>query len=152
LHNLKNYCENCKLIKIEEDNHTYECLGHNFNNKDIYVGTEFDNIFYNSDIYQICQWFIISKPKQELFLDAYKECIKNIDTLINVNINDENYQHIILTTSGPVMFTKIVNKYLPNKNICILPVDFFCINHFGSPKFYSLKNCYVKHKFTGSWK
>jgi len=149
---LHDYCNNHKFIKIEDDNHNiYECLGHKYENKNIYIGTEIDKIFYkNRTIHQFCQWFIIAKPNEQLFLDSYNECISNIDKLINLNKNDDNYQHIVLTTSGPVMFTKIVKKYLPSDDICILPLDYLCSNsHCGVSL---TKNSYIKHVFTGSWK
>lgn len=144
------YCDNCKQIDVKDTCNLYECNGHFFHNKDIYLGTEMDEIFYKNKHFQICQWFFISKAKHPLFLEMYYECIKNIDILINLNKDASDYQHIVLTISGPVAFTQVVKKYLPNDNICILPVDFFCSNLVMNTL--ATKNSYVKHNFTGSWK
>ena len=76
----------------------------------------------------ICQWFLISEPKQEIFLNMFLYCMNNIDKLINIK-KDDNYQYNVINMSGPLGFTKVVlNNY--SEKILILPCDFFCQGSF----------------------
>jgi len=102
----------------------------------------------------ICQWFIISEPKQEIFLKMLMRCFENIDFLINLDKNDSNYHFNVLNTTGPLGFTKVVLENMTDK-ISILPPDFFCAgsgSHNGEGGVPLTNNSYVKHHFTHSWK
>ena len=174
---------------------TFKCLGHNYINKNanIIICKEyfehpeiFNNKYNNS---RLCQWFMISKPFQAVFLDCYKESLKNIkekyemiselhslvvggpnvcgvktgikggeDIYFQTNDvvrrtelfeNRELYFVEVLKLTGPILFTKKINKILPNDEIIILPSDFFCC---GSGVEVPLtKNSYVKHHYYSSW-
>ena len=95
--NLGNVCKNCMLTE-KGDIKTYKCLGH------LYATQEVETIV-SYEIYpnQICKWFIITSPYQQIFLDCYRQCV------INMNYNE---------------FTKIIFTNLSDK-ICILPPTFF---------------------------
>ena len=56
----------------------------------------------------VCQWFMISKPKQPIFLKMFMHCIENIDKLINLDKKSENYLTDVLTTSGPLKFSLFI--------------------------------------------
>ena len=151
----------------QSDIQTYECLGHNYisNNHNIIIGKENflldgTNPYNNS---RLCQWFMISKPKQTIFLDCYKECVLNLknnyENLQKLKKTDREYFLGVLNNTGPLLFTKKINMKLINDNdnnindICILPVDFFCcgsgngkVNHKQQTK-----NSYITHCFNGSW-
>ena len=96
----------------------------------------------------ICQWFIISKAKQEIFLNSYKYCIENIDELININPKSGDYFIDVLTLSGPIGFTKQIMDNLSDE-ICILPSEYFCAGSYGDVPV--TKKSYVKHLFTYTW-
>jgi hypothetical protein len=103
----------------------------------------------------ICQWFIGAKEKQKLFLECYKKALHNIK---NVNFeNKDNYHFNVINSTGPLFFTKVINKHMNtypefSKNICILPSDYFCCGSgFGNSSVPSTKNKFIEHKFTGTW-
>jgi mannosyltransferase OCH1-like enzyme/GR25 family glycosyltransferase involved in LPS biosynthesis len=96
----------------------------------------------------ICQWFIISKAKQEVFLNSYKYCMAHIDELININPKSSNYFIDVLTLSGPIGFTKQIMDNLSD-DICILPSEYFCAGSYGDVPV--TKNSYVRHLFTYTW-
>ena len=115
---------------------------------------------YNNN--RICQWFMITKPKQKIFLDSYKKCIQNINNdylkikklrekRMTSNNNYWNYIGSVMEYTGPIMFTKIINKTLPNENLCILPSDYFCPGSGPNGNVYVTENSYVKHFFSASW-
>ena len=155
----KNPCDSCCLIS-KTDIYTYKCLGHKYVNKETntIVCKEFfehPEIFKNEhNNYRLCQWFIITKPKQQIFLDSYIESINNIkNRLLYINqlkyTNPDQYFLEVVSATGPIMFTKIINKTLKNDNICILPSDFFCS---GSGCVVPItRNSYIKHHFTSVW-
>jgi hypothetical protein len=156
----KNECDHCKLINQNEIQ-TYECLGHNYisNNTNIVIGKEnftFDktNPYNNS---RLCQWFLISKSNQNIFLDCYKECILNLknnyEKIQKLKKTDPEYFISVLNTTGPFLFTKKINMNLYDNNICILPVDFFCCGSGSNQQNFKQqsKNSYVKHLYNGSW-
>ena len=165
----ENPCDECKYVSTFNDGvHKYVCLGHKYvrSKTDIIVCYEYDktwckNIINNAETKHkwvdndigVCQWFIITKPRQELFLDCYRECVNNIKELLKLN-KQNDYHFNVINGSGPLFFTKIINKKLENrslskKKICFLPSDFFCCGSNESVPF--TKNTYVRHKFTGSW-
>jgi mannosyltransferase OCH1-like enzyme len=98
----------------------------------------------------VCQWFIISSPDQELFLNCYKNCMENIDKLIAIDPSSDNYHNDVITLSGPLGFTKEVVDNL-NNDICILPSEYFCSGSGGNGIVPLTDKSYVKHHFTYSW-
>ena len=113
-----------------------------------FIGDIYDNALniYN---FQICQWFIISKKNQSVFLKMFEFCMKNIDILINIKKSNKNYIHTVINLTGPSGFTKIVMDNMSDQ-IKILPSDFFCTGSWcnGIPL---TKNSYIKHHFTSTW-
>jgi len=95
--NSGNVCKNCALTE-GGDIQTYKCLGHLYANNEVETIVSYE-IYPN----QICKWFIITSPRQQIFLDCYRQSI------INMNYNE---------------FTKIIFTNISNK-ICILPPTFF---------------------------
>jgi hypothetical protein len=154
----KNPCNNCKLLQ-KNNVDSYNCLGHNVGNPSTILCYEFHQDWYHNSYYLydskwtinnvgICQWFMITKPKQEVFYNAFMSCIENIDILINLEKN-ENYHYDVISNCGPLAFTKIILNNASD-DIIILPSDFFCAGPDGG-NVPLTKNAYVKHHFTGSW-
>lgn len=154
-----NICNNSSVINNHNNPCIMKCLGHTLNieKKSTILCYEFHSDWVSPTImndpkwcYQgvgICQWFMITKPKQEIFLKMFMYCMKNIDSLIQLNKNTD-YHYNVIHLSGPLGFTKIVMNNL-NDTIQILPSDFFCT---GSAEFVPItKNSFIRHKFTGSW-
>lgn len=154
-----NPCNNCELINNDIIK-TYKCLGHNINKPSTILCYEFHKDWHNkceflsdnkwtSNNVGICQWFIITEPKQEIFLNMFLDCIKNIDTLIDLDRNDKDYHILVINNCGPLAFTKLILNNLSD-NIYILPSDFFCAGSWNNmvPQ---TKNSFVKHHFTASW-
>jgi len=168
----KNPCDNFEVdnkINGKNPKLLLKCKGHQYihNETNIIVCYEFEKTWHNeitssdkkhlwvdNDV-GICQWFIGSKPKQKLFLECYKKSVKNAKN-INYN-NKDNYHFNVINSTGPLFFTKVINKYIYKypefkKHIAILPSDFFCSGSgFGNSFVPSTKNMFVQHKFTGSW-
>ena len=162
----ENECDHCKLINQNEVE-TYECLGHNYisNNTNIVIGKE-NFIFDKTNPYnksRLCQWFMISKPNQNIFLDCYKECILNLknnyENLQKLKKTDLEYFTTVLNTTGPFLFTRKINIKLHDNNInnikdiSILPVDFFCCGSGSNSVTFkqNSKNSYIKHLYNSSW-
>ena len=115
----------------------------------------------------VCQWFMMTEPKQELFLQMFMHCMKNIDRLIETATttttttttgsceNREDLHHTILSTCGPLAFTKMVMDATDTADatdkILILPSDFFCCGSFNNSVPLT-KNSFIKHHFTSSWR
>jgi mannosyltransferase OCH1-like enzyme len=173
LNTLWDYYENqcnhhSSQIKENGDFKVYECLGHKCitDKTNIVIGKE--NIYLPNETSQaynasrLCQWFMMSKPKQQIFLEFYKGCISNLKEKYKLIVKMEEeeipdkYKHFnnVIFTTGPGFFTNIINKYLPNEEISILPADFFCCgsgtNASNFIKFSD--NSYVRHLFCGSWR
>jgi hypothetical protein len=164
----ENPCNNCSYVSQNNGIIKYVCLGHRYitHNTDIVVCYEFDKTWCKNRVDDlnnkhkwldkdigVCQWYIIAKPNQQLFLDCYRECINNIKHLLTLDKNND-YHFNVINGSGPLCFTKIINKKIENgslskKNICFLPSDFFCCGSNESVP--QTKNSYVKHNFTGTW-
>ena len=159
-----NICNNCEVINNKNNPIHMKCLGHSMGNISTILGYEFHSDFINmknnllneehhpaTKIYncQICQWFMISEPKQKIFLKMFISIMDNLDILINIKKNDKNYIKTVINTTGPSGFTKVVIDNLTEK-IKILPCDFFCCGSANGtvPK---TRNSYVKHHFTGTW-
>ena len=154
-----NPCNNC----IQLDHHDkslkkYKCLGHMIGNVSTILCYEFQKAYYGDKIFDkderlykdvgICQWFMMTYPKQDIFLQSFLKCMENIDKLINIK-KDNNYIKNILTNSGPLVFTKSVMNNITDK-IHILSADFFCAySMFHSVPLTS--NAYIKHHYTGTW-
>ena len=161
----KNECTHCKFINntdIDVDIERYECFGHTYVSDDtnIIIGQEnfkidTDNPYNNS---RLCQWFIVAAPKQDVFLNCYKECIINLKKKYVhfkelKESNKMDYFYEVLNNTGPLLFTKIINSCLPNNSVCILPVDFFCCGSGSNDEHFQQlsKNSYIKHLFNSSW-
>ena len=164
-----NICNNYKIINNKNIPINMKCLGHTMGNISTILGYEFHSDFVNiknvikhdsamGDIYldaikkynfQICQWFMITEPKQEIFIKMFLSIMNELDILININTKDKNYCHKVINITGPSGFTKTVMNNLTDK-IKILPSDFFCSGSWmGAVPL--TNNSYVKHHFTGSW-
>jgi len=151
----KNPCNNflSSLGGGNTSNKMFKCLGHSFinENTNIILGEETDKnwiagcIDSKCKIYhsQICQWFMITKPRQSLFKNAYLTSIKNIKKKIPRTHME------ILKSTGPLMFTNHVLKE-NSKGVCILPADVFCAGSNGFIP--QTQNSIIRHKFTGSWR
>ena len=102
----------------------------------------------------ICQWFMMTEPKQALFLQMFMRCMENIDRLIDLapNGNRTNYHTTVISTCGPLAFTKMVldSECESRSKILFLPSDFFCCGSFNNSVPLT-KNSFVKHHFTYSW-
>jgi hypothetical protein len=165
-----NPCNNCKCIK-EDDILTFKCFGHKIEesfstflcyevHKDWHENSGTD-VFSSDLLYKkefgITQWFMISEPKQDLFLKAFMKCIENLDGLITLEKGLAGYPYKIGRWCGPHFFTKIVvDDFNGSDKIKILPCDFFCSGSVGlrSNGSYFVpitNNSYVKHLFTASW-
>jgi mannosyltransferase OCH1-like enzyme len=166
----KNPCDNCKIIYNNGSiyKNTFKCQGHKYVTKDtsIIVCYEFEktwhtkinrnadkNLWTDNNI-GICQWFIGAKPNEKLFLSCYKKSIKNIT---NNDLNEGNFHFNVINSTGPLFFTKVINKYMNkyedfSKKMCILPSDYFCCGSgFYGETIPHTKNKFIEHKFTGSW-
>lgn len=159
-----NICNNSRLIDNKKNPFTMKCLGHNIDNVSTILCYEFhsdflNNIKYNKKLHkkhpatkiyncQICQWFMITKPKQDIFLKMFISIMDKLDILINIK-KDQNYVCKIIDITGPSGFTRVIMNNLTNK-IKILPCDFFC-GGGGSGNNPLTRNTYVKHHYTGSW-
>lgn len=153
-----NPCSNCKLI-LSDKIMSYECLGHDIGNastilcyeyhKDWHSPSNWLNNNYTYNNVGICQWFIITEPNQEIFLNMFTNCIENIDLLIDFKKNDTDYHFNVVNTCGPLKFTKNILDNMTDK-IHILPSDFFCAGS-GCNSVPHTKNSYIKHHFEGSW-
>ena len=155
----KNICDNYEEISKKHIIHM-KCLGHKIGNVSTILGYEFHPDFINmknnflneehpaTKIYncQICQWFMISEPKQNIFLKMFISIMDNLDILINIKKNDKNYHKTVINMTGPSGFTKIVMNNFTEK----IPCDFFCCGSANGtvPK---TRNSYVKHHYTGTW-
>jgi mannosyltransferase OCH1-like enzyme len=157
-----NICDNNNIINKSCNPNIMRCNGHKLNleNKKTILCYELHKNYHSNlkskllkdptKTYKnllICQWFLISEPKQEIFLKMFLYCMNNIDKLINIK-KDDNYQYNVINMSGPLGFTKVVlNNY--SKKILILPCDFFCQGSFCNVP--HTKNSFIKHNFTNSW-
>jgi mannosyltransferase OCH1-like enzyme len=168
----KNPCDNYNLSHAIDNKNPkliLNCKGHKFIKEEtnIILCYEFEKTWHTELITNvkkdlwvdknigICQWFIGSKPKQKLFLECYKKSLRNIK---NTNFDDkDNYHFNVINSTGPLFFTRVINKYINNypefrNQISILPSDFFCCGSgFGNSFVPETKNMFLQHKFTGSW-
>ena len=163
-----NICNNCEVISNKNNPIHMKCLGHSMGNISTILGYEFHSDFINikelemdramGDIYhdavkkykfQICQWFMITEPKQDIFIKMFISIMNYLDILINIDTMDKNYCHTVINLTGPSGFTKIVMNNLTDQ-IKILPCDFFCCGSWNR-EVPTTTNSYVKHNFTGSW-
>jgi hypothetical protein len=149
----------CEFKMRNDLKDTYKCLGHKeiTYNTQLIIGKEYfqhPEIFNNKyNNFRLCQWFIIAKPNNQILLECYLESIKNIKERWNIikslkNKPNEYFLEVVSCT-GPIMFTKIINKTLPNKAVAILENDYFCSGSAGLVPI--TRNSYVKHHFTSSW-
>jgi hypothetical protein len=107
----------------------------------------------------ICQWFMMTEPKQELFLKMFMHCMKNLDRLAELTPPKpdarDDFHHTVLSTCGPLAFTRMVmdlgSSESARDTLLILPSDFFCCGSFNNSVPLT-KNSFVKHLFTSSWR
>ena len=158
-----NICNNCQVINNKNIPIHMKCLGHSMGNISTILGYEYHSDFFNIhgnfechpdvNIYkcQVCQWFMITEPKQDIFLKMFLSIMDNLDMLIKIKRTNRGYIRKIISITGPSGFTKIIMENLTDK-IKILPCDFFCTGSTAGPYCVPLtNNSYVKHNFTGSW-
>jgi mannosyltransferase OCH1-like enzyme len=166
----RNPCNNCKMLGVFQNSKiAFNCKGHKYINEktSIIVCYEFEKTWHNEILKSdnknlwtdnnigICQWFIGAKPKEKLFMDCYKKSLQNIK---NIDFNNKSTLHFnVINSTGPLFFTKIINKYIKNDakfrdKLCILPSDYFCCGSgFNGSHIPSTKNKFVEHQFNGSW-
>ena len=164
---LTNICDNCKLVNRYDKYDLYMCYGHNYINNDtkIILGYEFNDCWHKNTEYLtskwthneigITQWFMGSVGYQPIFLYCYKKALKRtIKYIVNNLYRDIDYHYKIINSTGPLFFTKMIDEFSKKDSgfkhlITIFPPDYFC---FGSGNIVpSTKNCFVKHKYVGSW-
>jgi mannosyltransferase OCH1-like enzyme len=165
----RNPCNHCTMIHNNNNSLIkFKCQGHKYikKNTDIILCYEFEKTWHtkitksnekqlwcDNDI-GICQWFIGTKPNEKLFLSCYKKSVKNISS---INLNDGNYHFNVINSTGPLFFTKVINKYINkytdfSNKLSILPSDFFCCGSgFYGEVVPHTKNKFIEHKFTGTW-
>jgi mannosyltransferase OCH1-like enzyme len=164
-------CDHCVPISTQNGGvQAYKCLGHSYitEKTNIIVGKEYDKVWHEALIRNIqkkqiwtdqeigvCQWFIAAKPREKLFLHCYFQSIENvIHQPLNPHAPDYHYQ--VINTTGPLFFTKMVNRFLSKyassswrDQIAILPCDYFCCGSYGTVPI--TKNQFIQHKYTGTW-
>ena len=160
-----NICDNSDFINLSNTVLNRKCLGHEMGNVSTILSYEFHsdyikNIKTNTIMnsihpatkkygHQICQWFMISEPKQEVFLNMFLSIMVHLDNLVNIRKDDEEYLKKVIEITGPSGFTEIVEQNMSEK-IKVLPSDFFCCKSWNGavPR---TRNSYIQHHFTGSW-
>ena len=154
-----NPCNNCKLISNGMIK-SYQCLGHRVKPSQTLLCYEFEETWmYRHPLLKdprwtyknvgICQWFLASAPKQDIFIKGYLSCISHIDTMISLDKRDPEYHFKVIGSSGPLNFTKIVMDNLTD-DINILPSDFFCAGS-ACGLVPETPNAYLIHRYTNSW-
>lgn len=134
------------LISAHSDKKTI--LGYEFH-KDYHSETKY---FTSKWVYKnvgICQWFMISQPRQDIFLKMLLHCFEKIELLISLKMDQFDYHFKVINTCGPLGFTKIVLDNFTN-DILILPCDYFCPGSGCTVPVTT--NTIIKHHFTSSWK
>jgi hypothetical protein len=157
-----NICDNCEVIYDKNNPIHMKCLGHNIDTSNIstILGYEFHSDFIDSKVINddkwcykkvgLCQWFMVTEPRQDIFIKTFNNIMSNIDSVLKISKqNRENYHYMVINTTGPLAFTKIVLNNLTDK-IKILPCDFFCSGSWDNSVPLT-RNSYVKHHFTGTW-
>lgn len=141
-----NPCDNSTFVRSNSQSKTFKCHGHKITKN---IKTIVCHEFFKDD--QICQWFIISEAKQKVFLQCFKECMRNIEILKKLDKKSKDYADIVMKNSGPELFSKFIKIYKRKQNnILILPETFFCA---GSGNYVpTTRYSYVKHYFTSSWR
>ena len=94
-----------------------------------------------------CQWTLLSAPRVPLFKEALDLSFKKMRAR-NFQIEEEQKT---LTVAGPLLFTSVVEKYLPSGDILTLDMDYFGVDE----KYMSVTDrTVVKHLFHGyeGWK
>jgi mannosyltransferase OCH1-like enzyme len=170
-HFYSNPCTNCKLTHNYNSFKVFNCKGHQYIKPETSIivcyefeqtwhtelikSTEKEKCLWTDNNIGICQWFIGAKPKEKLFMECYKKSLKNIQP---INFDDkDNYHFNVINSTGPLFFTKIINKYSElfpdfNQKIAILPSDYFCCGSgFANMSIPSTKNKFIEHQFTGTW-
>ena len=165
----ENPCSHCVLNQTDSRGvQGYTCLGHSYITPEtrIIVGKEYDKVWHEKLVANtqtkhlwtdqdigICQWFIAAKPGEKMFLHCYLQSIANVAKR-PLNPRAPDYHYRVIDTTGPLFFTKMVNRFLSKdpsyqERMAILPCDYFCCGSYGTVP--STKNKFIQHKFTGSW-
>lgn len=110
---------------------------------------EFHKDYCNMYPEQICQWFMITEPRQKIFIDSYNEMIRNIKVLQTLDPTQPKYESIVMDKSGPRLFTRIINKNF-NARLLLLESPYFCAGSGNEVP--TTDKSYIKHCFTGSWR
>lgn len=158
-----NLCDNSKFIDESGGIKIMKCLGHKIDIKNTSTILSYelhkdwnreDKLRSNRLAYKgvgIAQWFIMTEPKQDVFLKMFMYCMDNVEKLTKLKQTEEQkdtYHYDVISTSGPLAFTKMVIDNISD-NIKILPSDFFCNGSWGEVPL--TENSFVTHKFTSSW-
>lgn len=160
-----NICNNCRLISNKNNPIHMKCLGHKIDTSNVstILGYEYHADFIDPNTINnmkwcykkvgICQWFMVTEPKQDIFIKTFNDIMSKIDSVIKISKEDkeskENYAYKVINTTGPLAFTKIVIDNLTDK-IKILPSDFFGSGSWDKSVPFT-SNSYVRHHFTATW-
>ena len=117
----------------------------NINNNRRLHRDHISTMIYN---FQVCQWFMVSEPKQDIFLNMFLSIMYKLDLILNIK-KGHNYVKKIIHFTGPSGFTSVLMNNSRDK-IKILPSDFFCTGSCNG-KVPLTQNSYIKHLFSGSW-
>jgi hypothetical protein len=156
-----NPCNHCAPANHDGPIKAFTCLGHDVNpTASTVLCYEFHSDWHGREPFLrdpkwtfrnvgICQWFMITQPRQEVFLKMFMHCAEHLNVLTRLRPGQPNYHNAVINTCGPLAFTKVVLQNMTDQ-ICILPSDFFCAGSWAGivPQ---TKNSYIKHHFTGSW-
>lgn len=145
-------CDCKEFLFQNEDIELYVCNGHTVveDKHKVVLCYEFHPDYTNCNKTGICQWFMLSEPKQPLMHKILNECFHNLDTLTNLNINSASYIKTVLESCGPALVTRIVFDSSEEEldSIKILPSEYFCVGSYGLKK---TNKSYIEHLYTSTW-
>ncbi|WP_316359513.1 glycosyltransferase family 32 protein [Candidatus Neptunichlamydia sp. REUL1] len=103
------------LKKIPKDWLSYQTvLGYEFQ-----LGKGVADFRYKHNV--ICQWTMLSAPKNPLFKKALEKCIKNLrDINFHFSVSRQ-----VLHATGPLLFTSIASDYLQLDQTLVLDMEIF---------------------------
>lgn len=143
-----NPCTNSRAIQASHPYiKTYQCKGHKVGDRRVILCYEFHKDWHPVLPEQVCQWFMIAAPGQQVFKTMVEQCLAKLDILVGLERGVGAYEQTILNTTGPAAFTNVVKA---DGTCCILPSDFFCAGSWGAVP--QTRNSYLQHHFTGTWK
>ena len=124
------------LKKIPMDWLNYKTvLGYEFQ-----LGKGSADFYYKHDV--ICQWTMLTVPKNPLFKEALNKCIQNLRE-INFYFSDPIE---VLHATGPLLFTSIANNYLHVDETLVLDMEIFGSNPETLPV---SERSIVEHQYHG---